>query len=537
MTTEETPITPPRHRVRSRALMGIGLVAVLGAALGAYLGIHGVEGAGSAPSTGQPPARSNAAMAFDAADGTVVMFGGQARSRSLDDTWVWNGSSWAQAHPATSPPALSGAQMTYDPVSHDVVLVGGDRVSAQPGGVAVCEGEGSAGSSSASGSSGSVKWIPPSKAEPADAPAPGGTLSIPPISTGCGFPDVMNSATWVWNGSDWIKATGSTPEIGFGEWNLATDPVSGKALLLADQTIVAQPDSPIAQPAIACPMQTTITNGVDGIPSCPVYPIHSQNRSWMWTGHAWQVIKATSTSVMDVFGSRVITDAVSGHLAVFGSAFLPVDGPVTGPSCPTCETGAPVPNDVGPCCAGTINVWNGTAWKQAKGYTKGPLLNGGTFVGDPSTDSDVLLTTNGQTWAWTGVWTQQHPKTTPTVLEGSAFAYDATTGQVVTFGGLSFGGRASGIYDQTWTWDGSDWTLRGGSTTPAVSIPVPSPVSVPPALPCNTALPKDVPQPQYACAGVEPGSTGGGTGSASGSAGGAPTGVSGNVSSSGVAAP
>ena len=63
-------------------------------------------------------------MAFDAATGSVVLFGGQSRTRSLDDTWTWDGSGWTQAHPATSPPPLDNAQMTYDPVSRDVLLVG-----------------------------------------------------------------------------------------------------------------------------------------------------------------------------------------------------------------------------------------------------------------------------------------------------------------------------------------------------------------------------------------------------------------------------
>ena len=83
----------------SRPLAGIALVAVLGAGLGAYFGIRAVQGAGSASSAGQPPARSGAAMAFDAANGSVVLFGGQSRTRSLDDTWTWDGTAWTQAHP------------------------------------------------------------------------------------------------------------------------------------------------------------------------------------------------------------------------------------------------------------------------------------------------------------------------------------------------------------------------------------------------------------------------------------------------------
>ena len=514
--------------------MGIGVVAVLGAGLGAYFGIRGVAGAGSVPTAGQPAARTAAAMAYDAADGTIVMFGGEGRTGSLDDTWTWSGSAWTQAHPSTSPPALSGAQMTYDPVSHHLLLVGGARVTGAPLGGAVCEATGSSGSSS----SGSVKWIPPSAAQPADAPAPGGTLSIPPlISTGCGFSDAASSATWVWNGSDWAKAAGANPAIGYGQWNLATDPVSGRALLLADQTLIAQPDVPVAQPAIACPMPAKITNGASNAPACPVFPIQTPNRSYMWTGEAWHVIKGAPTApAIDLFGSGVIADTVTGQLAIFGNEFLPA----TPSTCPTCAAGTPIRNDSPACCTGSISVWSGTTWKHAKSYTNGPSLSNGIFVGDPSTHGDLALTASGQTWTWTGAWTRQHPKSTPPALDRTAFAYDASTGQVVLFGGITLSGHGSGLYNQTWTWDGSDWSMRGGSTGPAFSIPVPTPVSVPPALPCNSPLhkaPADVPQPQYACAGSKPGSTGGGSGSASGSGGGAATGASGSASSTGVLAP
>src|SRR6202035_5580108 len=104
---EEPDSTSARRSPWPRALAGIGIVAVIGAGLGAYFGIRVVQGARSGASSGQPPARTGAAMAFDAANGTVVLFGGNGRSRSLGDTWIWDGSAWAQAHPSTSPPALA----------------------------------------------------------------------------------------------------------------------------------------------------------------------------------------------------------------------------------------------------------------------------------------------------------------------------------------------------------------------------------------------------------------------------------------------
>jgi hypothetical protein len=64
-------------------------------------------------------------MAYDAATGTVVLFGG-FNLRDLGGTWVWDGSTWTQQHPTTSPPARWLAPMTYDAATGTVVLFGGD---------------------------------------------------------------------------------------------------------------------------------------------------------------------------------------------------------------------------------------------------------------------------------------------------------------------------------------------------------------------------------------------------------------------------
>src|SRR5215470_6701038 len=83
-----------------------------------------------APAT-HPPARAWASMAYDAATGTVVLFGGLNRTGNLGDTWTWNGSTWTKQAPATHPPARAQAAMAYDAATGTVVLFGGD---AAPGG-------------------------------------------------------------------------------------------------------------------------------------------------------------------------------------------------------------------------------------------------------------------------------------------------------------------------------------------------------------------------------------------------------------------
>ena len=176
------------------------------------------------------------------------------------------------------------------------------------------------------------------------------------------------------------------------------------------------------------------------------------------------------------------------------------------------------------CCTGTESIWTGIAWKQIATYRNGPATPGVVFVGDPATHSDVVLTGDGQTWRWNGAWTRLHPGTTPPIVSGVASAYDAATGQVVMFGGFGVTSRETGLYDQTWTWDGSNWAQRGGGAGPSVTIPVPSPVSIPPTSTC-TPVPSPSLEPQAVCNG----NTGGGSGSTGGSAG--------TTTSSGVVAP
>ena len=67
-------------------------------------------------------------MAYDAATGQVVLFGGTNGS-NLGDTWTYNGTTWTQQSPATSPSARSESTMAYDAATGQVVLFGGNNGS------------------------------------------------------------------------------------------------------------------------------------------------------------------------------------------------------------------------------------------------------------------------------------------------------------------------------------------------------------------------------------------------------------------------
>src|SRR5438874_3811400 len=72
-----------------------------------------------------PSPREAAALAFDAARGVYLLFGGQSNSGQLGDTWSWDGSMWRQLSPAHHPSPRRGSAMAYDPIHRAVVLYGG----------------------------------------------------------------------------------------------------------------------------------------------------------------------------------------------------------------------------------------------------------------------------------------------------------------------------------------------------------------------------------------------------------------------------
>jgi hypothetical protein len=78
-----------------------------------------------------PPARAEAAAAYDPRRNRVVLFGGYTdvgtERRKLDDTWEWDGMAWKRL-PVSGPSARNGATMAFDPLNARIVLFGGGPV-------------------------------------------------------------------------------------------------------------------------------------------------------------------------------------------------------------------------------------------------------------------------------------------------------------------------------------------------------------------------------------------------------------------------
>ncbi len=81
--------------------------------------------------SGGPPSRAGAALAYDAADGETVLFGGAAKSGYLSDTWTFKSGVWKNitSTAGTPPSPRTGATLAYDAAAGYLVLLGGYGVS------------------------------------------------------------------------------------------------------------------------------------------------------------------------------------------------------------------------------------------------------------------------------------------------------------------------------------------------------------------------------------------------------------------------
>jgi hypothetical protein len=79
------------------------------------------------PRAEQPPPRCNTQTAFDAENGCIVLFGGDAQSKFLADTWVYDAKArkWVERKPDLSPPPAATCGMTYVTDKRLVLMVGG----------------------------------------------------------------------------------------------------------------------------------------------------------------------------------------------------------------------------------------------------------------------------------------------------------------------------------------------------------------------------------------------------------------------------
>jgi hypothetical protein len=138
-----------------------------------------------------PSKRDSMGMAYDAASGKVVMFGGIFWPNGKGDTWTWDGSNWTQESPSSSPPARGFITMAYDAPRGEVVLFGGWNGS-YLGDTWTWDG---------------TTWT---QQQPARSPGPRNAMSLEfdagsgkVVGFGGHDDSVVYGDTWSWNGTNW----------------------------------------------------------------------------------------------------------------------------------------------------------------------------------------------------------------------------------------------------------------------------------------------------------------------------------------------
>jgi Galactose oxidase, central domain len=181
-----------------------------------------------------PPARAAAAMAYDATTKTVVLFGGLVlggvnSGEHLNDTWIWDGTTWTQVNiggNAPSPRRFEG--MAYEPATGTVLLFGGiDQSNATFGDTWRWNGI------TKTWTRLNPKHNPPPRRAPLAHDGATGTIVL--FGGESGFcptcTNITYGDTWVWNGTDWHQRLPVTSPPPRSLASLAYDRTLGRLVL------------------------------------------------------------------------------------------------------------------------------------------------------------------------------------------------------------------------------------------------------------------------------------------------------------------
>ncbi len=147
-----------------------------------------------------PSSRMGHAMVYDSARGVTVLFGGFNGATSFADTWEWNGTAWTLR--AVSGPSLRYFHaMAYDSARGVTVLFGGTNSSAF----------GSAETWEWNGTAWTLRMVSGPVGRYGHAMAYDASRGVSVLFAGLKSGNVTNAETWEWNGTTWTQRVVSGP--------------------------------------------------------------------------------------------------------------------------------------------------------------------------------------------------------------------------------------------------------------------------------------------------------------------------------------
>jgi cysteine-rich repeat protein len=381
-----------------------------------------------------PAGRSPRSMTYDAARGRVVMFGGRGTGGYLNDTWEFDGTSWAQRSPTNAPPARDLLAMAFD--AERVLLFGGSN-------------GGNLGDTWEFDGTAWVRRIQDSNptARNNHATAYDGGRGRVVLFGGFGNSGSASenlADTWEFDGVEWQQRQPSTAPSARNSHAMAYDGGRGRVVLFGGFGVGGGSGSGVGSGSSVGTLSDT----------------------WEFDGSTWtqrQPVAAPSAR----YGHAMTYDAARNRIVLFGG--------FSGWN------------------LGDTWEFDGTTWTQRVLPASPPARNGHGLAYDAARRRVVLFggsyASNGyynDTWEYDGTtWTQRFVAPPPGRL-GHAATDDVRRGRVVMFGGYGFasgvgsgsgfgsGSGSSGVWTspvlshlaETWEFDGASWIRRVPSSSP-----------------------------------------------------------------------
>ena len=416
-----------------------------------------------------PSPRTGYSWAFDSARNKLVLFGGTlATGAGSNETWEWDTNAWTQLTPATSPSARTEAAMAY--WNGQVVLFGGTAngsgAGARFGDTWTWDGTNW---TQAATTGPSARFDHAMAADPvaSDIKLFGGmTQALPSLS---GYTNDL----WSWNGSAWSLVTTATAPSARRHHGMAFDTgrnalvmfggTAGGSSNFADTWTWDSATGWNLLPSTVSP-SARHAHSMSYDPVRREMLVHGGNTAA--SGNAGSQTWALAGPVPpQTFDWRAARNTTPGDRHVHSLTWIPT----------TQSTlmfgGAATPG-------GFVNEmwnWDGATWTQIPTPAIAPSPRGGHFASYDLLRNRLVVfggiistatgATSDETWEWDGFsWTQKFPANKPSPRCLGAMTYGL--GRTILFGGQVDGSGANARYNDTWSWNGSNWT-QVASTGPS----------------------------------------------------------------------
>jgi len=383
-----------------------------------------------------PVTRFEHAMAYDEARGRTVLFGGSHSGHGdQGDTWEWDGTTWVQQTPAIFPTSRYDHEMAYDAARERVVLFGGQGGGSQD----TWEWNGAI-------------WV---RQTPSTSPSGSNsfTMAYHAASERIMLFGQYSNGTWEWDGSEWSRvgttdkpATRSAPALAyekdgqsllFGGSTFSDDSYRWTGSGWASLTVAHKPPGRIGH-QLARNGDGTELLLFGGINADSSY----RNDTWLWDRNDNDWLAQTAATNPSARADYALTyDVQNGVWLLFGG-----------------NDGSTHLNDTW--------QYDGTTWEklELEPEESPPARSYGTLTYDVSRGRAVLFggRNNGgyleDVWEWDGTdWAEiEASGTRPAARSGHGAAYDSERNGVVIVGGVG----STGALNDSWEWSGSFWRQR-----------------------------------------------------------------------------